>query len=422
MTKNVLRLFCEKSVYNEKLKEHTYILAFYEDDDLVQFSNLYNLQIVEDSFFIELKSVKIEKNLGFKKSFWYEIPVDFFLENNFIITENIENNNQAICCCFQYNSTELLIVNNYLINQDSFNRDLYYSDDTNFININYEDNNGLHINTELEEQIAKLEVLNVGVGNWNRFSYKDIEINFDFGAEMYFSENDVTKIINSNKVNANIQKRFFILSHFDYDHYRCMLNSNFDFNRILKVYIPSKLQKTKACTKLINILSKRIGQNKVEKLILNQSINKKIYLEKSNRHINFELIKAEIYKSTLCYKSNNRCLVLVLTFCNKKIIFSGDISYKYLVDMLLKYENDESKLFLIAPHHLGKDTGFSNYVSKLTLEEVFASTKSGVYSKIPQQNIHDYFNNSLNCKEFYCTDITVCNLGKHNIERVFFIY
>lgn len=52
MTKNVLRLFCEKSVYNEKLKEHTYIFAFHEDDDLVQFSNLYNLQIVEDSFLL----------------------------------------------------------------------------------------------------------------------------------------------------------------------------------------------------------------------------------------------------------------------------------------------------------------------------------------------------------------------------------
>lgn len=195
-------------------------------------------------------------------------------------------------------------------------------------------------------------VRNVGQGNWNEIKVNDkIKIVFDIGAPIRASKLEIHDIIGDKNIQYSEMKPGLILSHWDMDHYHCLLGmsnkelENFSFF-ICRDKVPNLTSR-----KVFNSISDAIGRNNIYTIEAIDKIPKRGPVKLfpiSDTTNQLVLYNAEEHKNR-----NISGLALSLKSKNNSIIFPGDCHYHQISRDILPHINYSHQHNIIVPHHGG---------------------------------------------------------------------
>lgn len=372
-------VYCEK-VINLSNGLKSYLLDFHVDSDLSIVRNLTNTGELDQTMFY-VDNLAVEKWKGFREGCFYSLPADFFREDFEVI--RIENDN-AIFGRLNYLGNMKLAPSRYRISGLTLQSANMFSRDYGVVSNDYE-LPSLSLCSCLKRDL-RLTVKNVGFGNWNIISCDccaKIYCMYDFGAEFRYNSNCVKNLLN----NTVISNDFIgFISHFDLDHYKLLLDSNFPIHFLKRIYVPSDIPATKTVQRLLKKLSSyQVGLLKIGRF---KQAGNRIRVD---RVICTSLL--DVYRSTAGVNNrNNNGLVLVVKGIRKKVILPADMHYPYLETIMSNFSNQDKVLLI--PHHLGNAGQLeqSNWSALISSKDItIASTRCGVYKNVPVKKNKTFF-------------------------------
>lgn len=196
-------------------------------------------------------------------------------------------------------------------------------------------------------------VRNVGQGNWNEIMVDDsYTVVYDCGTTMNASRADVRTLVNTRSSNYIKDKPNLFLSHWDKDHYHCLIGmtdaelSSFS-NFICRDNLPNITSR-----KLYNRIRNLISPSNIYAIPADVRISRggPTLLRPLNNTRN-QLV---IYNSQYHKDRNISGILLALKNADASVIFSGDSHYSQVSQCILPHLNYPHNHNLIVPHHGGK--------------------------------------------------------------------
>lgn len=381
-----MHLYCEKILFNKTTDSYEVVLDFNLNEDLRAISNMYELKS-EDSreTILILSNLRFKRYKGFKSGYWYNLPEDFF-EQFKLVNEHFGNS--RLIAELKYDSPTLLNVQQYRTNED-----LYISSiEQQLLNHKYAKFFSDRKETEDEIDDLKLIVRNVGCGNWNEIRSDNFWLIYDLGGDVKFTDIEMQSIFSRITFDQNF---IGIISHWDLDHYRAILDLEDSQLSLMKyIIVPSKMPTTQQLKKTLS----RLSSLNIPIIILMPSlkIGRSIDLISQGKYGNFEL-----YRSCDGSNINQSGIVLVIEGLRKVAVLTGDHHYPQIYRSV--FSTLGTKPYeLVVPHHGGHAGKFerSNWCT-INFSSGALSTQGNRYRNLPQSVIHNFFVGS---NAFHCTD------------------
>lgn len=284
------------------------------------------------------------QNRTIRENTYYSIKketISTWLENN-----SITQNENSLIIGFTIDLTYFDSITEVFTHSVSLN------DNNSFDHLMYGKKEISDIEFDLSGQLT-VNIRNVGQGNWNEImSDKSYAVVYDCGTSMNASKPDVRALINSRSKKYIDNKPSLILSHWDKDHYHCLIGMNdaelssFS-NFICRDNVPNLTSR-----KLFLRISSLISTNHIYAIPAEARTARGglTYLNALNSTKN-QLV---IYNSQYHKDRNISGIFLSLKNTNSSVIFSGDAHYLQVSTCILPHLNFKHNHYLIVPHHGGK--------------------------------------------------------------------
>ncbi|OFS51253.1 hypothetical protein HMPREF2873_07160 [Staphylococcus sp. HMSC075H09] len=390
-----MKLYCEKRTYNLKQGNYDVIFDFNTKDDIVKLKELFKIENeINNNFLLELTSINFENYKEITENQWYDIPIKFFekFKVSTINSAKEEINNSIFLSLIQKNKNPITLKK-YKIGFLQYNYPEYNSD-KNLTSDEFKKYITLKNNKPYTNfSSSYLNVYNVGCGNCNEIITSSIRIFFDLGVDIKYNKQHINSIIKS--INFN-QPYNCVLSHWDFDHYKLILELKDKYLINMNTFLaPSKIPNTLSVNKCFDVL-KRL---KIPYLIIDKTtrLNKRINLSKKYDIFN----NIELYRSSDGSNLNQSGIVLVYKGKNKHTILTGDHHYYQIYDYIISPNSNQLNYEIVVPHHGGNAGTLNESLWNNLRLTGCISTKSGRYQNLPHKNNHDYFYNQ---KKFHCTE------------------
>lgn len=209
-------------------------------------------------------------------------------------------------------------------------------------------------NVKLESNSLQVVVRNVGQGNWNEIkSNNQTKLVYDAGTSMYASRNVVLNVIQRTNNDYSITKPVLILSHWDVDHYHCLIGmTDSELNNFSKFICRNKLPNLTSRL-LYNRLATAIGTNNI--LALEPELR---FKRGGLTHLLPIGIISPCQKLIILNAqehSNRNISGIVICIRNEKtsVVLSGDCHYEQISKCVLQYLTHTHQHHFVVPHHCG---------------------------------------------------------------------
>ncbi|MGE7880298.1 aldolase [Peribacillus muralis] len=344
-----------------------------------------------------LNNIIFEKYRGAKAGYWYDIPLDFF--ENFNVLQEAQEYRLIMFKATTCNAQMLDFQQFRSRNEDLFIRFPYHFFPRHFFShrffsyINFEDSFFYRYLCH-KGPIKNLELIvrDVGCGNWNEVKGDDFFLIYDLGGDIKFTDSDMELIFDKAKINRPF---FGIISHWDLDHYRALLDLDDSQLKLMKnIVVPSKMPST---LQLKSALRRLIHLGiKVDIILPSLKIGSRIDLISQGRVNNVEL-----FRSSDGANINQSGIVLTIEGANKIGVLTGDHHYPQIYNAVLNIKSLKP-YELVVPHHGGNAGNFDLTLwSSIPFSSGALSTMSGRYRNLPQTKVHNFF---VTKKSFHCTE------------------
>lgn len=381
-----MMFYCEKVLYNSKKNICEVILDFESADDVRIFGiELLRFTPEKKQSIIVLKNLSYISRKGFRRGEWYDFPLNFF--NNFL-EESVTERNSRILTKYEHNEDKPLNIQKFKVKRN-----------------HVQDFSGVNINKnwgKMKEFLVyfsftedtELIVKNVGCGNWNEVKTGEKTLIYDLGGDILSSDQEMRSIIKSSSVK---NEYICVISHWDLDHYKAILDLTLEELQNMKcIIVPTLTPNTHQYKETMD----RLVENKIPIFRIHPT-------QKTQKHrITLKRIqKVErviFYRSSDGSKINQSGIVLVISGNDKNAILTGDHHYLQLKNSVFNDLNPEKKIVFIVPHHGGSAGNFARYKNMFPSNmEGALSTKINRYDNVPIQEIHNFF---VKINNFHCTD------------------
>lgn len=237
-------------------------------------------------------------------------------------------------------------------------------------------------------------VADVGQANWNelRDGNKTVLV-FDCGSPLNCKKEETDTIWNKHKENLKNSDSTLVISHWDIDHYQCLINrDNNELNDCFDTVFCRKHKSETSRKVFDNLKSICSGNNFVCVPAISHQYNRNfwppMFLHSSDHNVS-------LYQGAYCRNINHCGLAVFIHGNNKSAILTGDLKLGQCFDVMQKEfkTNGYKPLILIVPHHggsCGKNSLKKNYPIDLAIISVGAEN---VYGH-PNNDILDYLNNN----------------------------
>ncbi len=388
-----MKLYCERALYDFQTKAYEVVFDFMVMSDLdvlarladIDNTNIDNTNIggISNTLLI-LRNVKVESYKGPRSGFWYDIPNELFENFHF---ENAEPEFRLIKYILTMRTDRKLNFQQFKVKNR--NRNLYLNHEE---PVYFKESHLYKYLNEIENtQNLRLIVRNVGCGNWNEIKGNKLHIIYDLGGDVKYSDSEMNHIISRVKLT---KPYFAVISHWDLDHYRAILDLDDVQLRLMQnIIVPSKMPNT---LQLKNALH-RLQSLGIKIDIIRPSVRRgNIKLVSQGRIKSFEL-----FRSSDGANLNQSGIVLTIEGDRKIGVLTGDHHYPQIYNGVLN-ANSVKPYEIVVPHHGGNAGTFDESLwNTLPLASGALSTKSFRYKNLPQRKIHDFF---ITQQSFYCTE------------------
>ena len=206
---------------------------------------------------------------------------------------------------------------------------------------------------ELYDCDFKLCVRNVGQANWNELlANNTVKFVYDIGAELHSKIDDVKTLFYERVEDYKRDKPILVLSHWDIDHYQCLLCANVQIiKECFSKFLCINMMKSVTSHKVYDDITKALGYNNVFCLNpANRTNGIKMHLWNRIGNIAF-------YKGEKSRNINYAGLCMFVSGNIKSANFTGDIKLiqaKYVYDQEKEFNsNTTDGHILVAPNHGG---------------------------------------------------------------------
>lgn len=204
-------------------------------------------------------------------------------------------------------------------------------------------------------EYLQFRVNDVSQANWNEVSdNKTVLYVFDIGAPIHAKTSDVQSYINSYAFGYSNDKPVLILSHWDIDHYHCLLQmSEADIKTNFSKFIcPDKI-KNNMSQQVFDKMDKALGSANVHSVSLHARTTKKAYPQMHQEYSNQSI---RLYAGERSRNVNYSGLVLYVEGTKGNVILTGDCLPVQASDVLadsIANLNYKKEHYLVVPHHGG---------------------------------------------------------------------
>lgn len=382
-----MKFYCERVQYDSDNQLCEVVLDFASEKDINIFSmEMFGTRPKMLQSIIILKNVKYILYKGFKSGNWYEIPFSIFF-GDFQVQTDVQESSR-ILSQLEYTSNSSINAQELKINMDKTYIRLGIASDK----FNFQEELLDFVSMKTEPQLI---VRNVGCGNWNEIKNDDKAIIYDLGADIKFSDSKMRNIIKQSSVG---NEYIGIISHWDLDHYRAILDmEEKELLNMKGIVIPTLTANTFQFQKTID----RITTLNIPIIKVNPSvrvIKRRVTLKKVHK-----FGKIDIYRSCDGANINQSGIVLVVRGESKNAVLTGDHHYSQLRDSVFQDIDLNKQLVFVVPHHGGNAGSFDASYKKVFPKKIEGalSTKVGRYRNLPRSEIHNFF---VGVNKFHCTD------------------
>lgn len=300
-----------------------------------------------DSSYIHLKYVKIKQRL--KYDTYYRLNIDELkrLKSKNDLSFIIEDDSYVIGAHYIFSKNA---------EYDEILQKCTQSEEYEFEMEEFDNNreNCIDFRTEVEltqnpVKVPSLYVADVGQANWNELRDDDKTVLvFDCGSPLNCRRKKTDEIWDNHKLRLKKSPSTLVISHWDIDHYHCLVNRNERFvSYFTVVFCP--LPKSKTSRKVFGKLKKAFGNNFVFIPrfggMSNRSSWPPMKLEKRSHNLS-------LYAGDDSDNINLCGLAIFVDGPNKTGLFSGDLSLGQCNEVMMN-ENNTKPHVLIVPHHGG---------------------------------------------------------------------
>jgi beta-lactamase superfamily II metal-dependent hydrolase len=330
-------------VYIEEFdkKSKTVLFDFYDSNEFAMFSEYSNVNMNMEKptmiLFRNYQGRTIQENTYYsiKKEIIFtlwKLGTVSNVEDSFLISYSVDLSNLP--------STEIFFGHSVSVNNDFYASNIMY---------NRRDVNDIIF--ELNGHI-KVNIRNVGQGNWNEVTKNDTYILvYDCGTDTYAKTSDVRNLINQRNTKYKDDKPVFILSHWDKDHYHCLLGMTDDELMSFSKYIFRNDLPNLTSRKLYSRITSLLNSKDIYGIGADNRVPK--VKTTSLRPLNTTSSQIVLYNSQYHKNRNISGLVVSLKTAKSSVIFSGDCQYAQLSQFVLPHLNYSHDHYLIVPHHGG---------------------------------------------------------------------
>ena len=199
---------------------------------------------------------------------------------------------------------------------------------------------------------GKIEVVvrDVGQGSWNEITNDgSVKIVYDIGCSVKANANDVRKLVNKKLPLYIKSKPGLIISHWDKDHYHCLLGMSDEELSLFSYVICRAYTPNNTSQRLLEKLIRNIGRDNVYTFAHMAPVAGPVRLCLVNSPNNQLLIFNGQYNKN----RNISGIILALRTSSSSVVFSADTRYDQLSKDVLPFLNYKNYHYLIVPHHGG---------------------------------------------------------------------
>ena len=331
-------------VYIEEFdkKNRTVLFDFYDSNEFSMFSEYSNASMSMDKPTMIL--LKNYNGRNIQENTYYSIKRETI--NDWEKSIFIRESQNSLLIAFSINLSNFNFTNEIFTHSVSVNNDFEVS---NFI---YGRRNIDDLIFDLKGHI-KVNVRNVGQGNWNEIIKNDtFLLVYDCGTDVYAEPSEIRTLIDQRNANYRNDKPVFILSHWDKDHYHCLLGMTDEELTYFSKYIFRDDVPNLTSRKLYSRIASVISLANIYAIGADDRVPK--VRVTSLRPLNNTSNQIVLYNSQYHKNRNISGLVVSLKTANSSVVFSGDCQYLQVSQYVLPHLNYKHDHFLIVPHHGGK--------------------------------------------------------------------
>ena len=251
-----------------------------------------------------------------------------------------------------------------------------------------------------------VRVKNIGQGNWNEYHIGNrIPLVFDLGTWMNASNSKTRSLVVEHcpQYVSSAIKPIVIISHWDLDHYRCLLEMTPEEIGYFGVFVVVETLPTATAEKAYDLIKKAPKVKVVAIPTFGKSTSKRPVMIKDC----IQSSKVSIYPGV---GSNRNSKGLIVVVKNKKtaVLLSGDCPW-YQLNHVMRNEAGTVKnveCHLVVPHHGAKDDSYTGFVIPCCWKygKAAVSVGQGNHYSHPGTSVLDYLKELLNTKDIDRTD------------------
>jgi beta-lactamase superfamily II metal-dependent hydrolase len=319
----------------------TVVFDFIDSNQLEKFNSIFNQQInIEKSTMVKIINYK-QKSIRENTVYAIEIKIIEALKS-----ENIEQINNSYLFGYSIdlkNISEPIFKTSVSIGDfDKLELNSYYSGDgkIDFLDINFRGK-------------ISLNVRNVGQGNWNEILVNEnVKVVYDAGAPMNANKDKIRQYIGKKPNEYLDNKPSLFLSHWDKDHYHCLLGMTDSELNCFANFI---------CPDLLPNITSQLLYSKIERAIGTENIFTINNIPRRDRseQSRLELISPTtnnlmVFNSLENKDRNMSGIVLAIKAIKSSVVLPGDCHYYQISDYVLPLLNYKHNHSMVVPHHGGK--------------------------------------------------------------------
>lgn len=234
-----------------------------------------------------------------------------------------------------------------------------------------------------------VKVRDVKQGSWNEVCSKDgVLVVFDAGTCTNASKSDIKQLIDSRAETYELSKPILILSHWDKDHYHCLLGmSKSQLATYFRSFVCRDALPNITSQNLFNKITSALGNAKVFSIPAFQK-SKRRNISPKFISITDRAAQVVLYNAEQSKNRNISGLAISVKTANNAMILSGDALYEQLSRDILVELNFQHTHHLLVPHH-GGEAGVFKYAKpiKISFANAIVSVGKNPHGHPSEKNI-----------------------------------
>lgn len=361
-------------------------IDFLTSDDFQYFSNELESEIIDSSAsYICLSSIRINRKLEYDTFYHLNLKELVKLKSNNDLRFSIVEDSFVIGGRIDFSKVSEYGDILQPCTSDELDEIEKKNVDSNSEYINFQTNSE-YINYEISKPI--LYVADVGQANWNELRDEDKSlVVFDCGSPINCGKATTDSIWNRHKSHLQQNPAALVISHWDIDHYQCLVKRSVDelSSCFTAVYCPSP--KSKTSIDVCDSLKSALGNRYIEIPTYLQNYNRQFWPQ---MELQFRNNQIALYKGNGCTNINHCGIALFVNGNNKTAIFTGDLKIGQCRDIWIN-ESVSKPHILIVPHH-GGSCGKRSLNEQYSIDIAILSVGINNIYRHPSEDIMRYLN------------------------------